>query len=369
MKKFLSMMLTAILVLSMSTVAFAAETTITGGYTDTEDNNKIESQPDADGNYVDTVAIDLKKVYKLTTENTSNPAEIFTFKVENFGVTDSQYTLSDMPSLEDNYTISFNEGEATKDGDINTTLITLPEYEHVGIFTYKFTEEQENTAGVTYDANALYLKVTVIEQNGKVRVAALHYETEDGSKTESFTNTYSAGSLEITKTVTGNMGEKDRYFEVTVTLTGEEDKEYAEAYTVTGGSYSENPGSIAIGTPTKFYLKDGETITIANLPYNVTYAVKETDYTSSDSYDPAEYKLNGTLMNSKDEDGNIVALESGIEKEKLDSSSEIVAITNNKGTTVDTGITLDSAPYMMMLIIAAAGIAFFLAKKRRYTED
>ena len=51
--------------------------------------------------------------------------------------------------------------------------------------------------------------------------------------------------------------------------------EYGDAYAVSGGSNENNPSSIVIGTPTTFYLKDQETISIANLPYGVTYTVAE----------------------------------------------------------------------------------------------
>ena len=37
------------------------------------------------------------------------------------------------------------------------------------------------------------------------------------------------------------MGNKDKYFEFTVQLTGEEGKTYQDSYAITGGSYDANP--------------------------------------------------------------------------------------------------------------------------------
>lgn len=197
--------------------------------------------------------------------------------------------------------------------------------------------------------------VTVIEQDGLIRVAAVHTETpvstDPGKKSDEIANTYSAGSLQITKTVTGNMGDKTKYFDVTVTLTGETDKTYAESYGVTGGSYESNPDAIEIGTPTTFKIRHGETITIANLPYGVTYDVEEADYTGGkDRYDPAAYTFS--------DDAN----------KKIDSELDTVTITNNKGAEIDTGVTLDAAPYFVLLAVAAVGM-FLLLSKKRFARD
>ena len=42
------------------------------------------------------------------------------------------------------------------------------------------------------------------------------------------------------------MGNKEKYFEFTVQLTGEEGKTYQDSYAITGGSYDANPASIEI---------------------------------------------------------------------------------------------------------------------------
>ena len=117
------------------------------------------------------------------------------------------------------------------------------------------------------------------------------------------------------------MGNKDKYFEFTVQLTGEEGKTYQDSYAITGGSYDANPASIEIkpGETTKatFYLKDGDTIHIENLPYGVEYKVSETPV--------ADY----------------VTTETGTEGE-VDGAVEQASFTNTKGGTVDAGVVLDS---------------------------
>lgn len=327
MKKFLSLILSLVMVLGVSTVTFADTKTITNG---------------------GVASINPAKVYKLVNDGVNNPAETFNFQITKVGVTDSQYTESDMPMFtQTNYSIQFADGEATLAGDKNTTAsaIALPTYEHVGIFTYMITETAGSTAGVTYDANPLYLKVTVTEENGqKVRYVTYHYGSETGSKTDSITNTYSAGNLAITKNVTGNMGETDRYFKVKVTLTAPTGKTVNSNITATGGKYTQ-PVTLSIGE-NELELKHGDRITINNLPYDVTYTVVEDDYTGDDyGYDAATYNWS---------DNN----------KKVDSALDTVTITNNKGRDVDTGIFVDNLPYIIILAGVAVGMGVFFMKKR-----
>ena len=336
MKKILSIMLVLILVLSMGTAAFAAD--------------------DQDASF--------GKTYKITNDGTSNPEETFTFTFTADRVTDSNanLTAAQMPAIADS-TVTFAAGSATAAGLRKTVDVALStvNWPGVGVYYYKVNETAGTTAGVTYDGNTAWLKVTVAYDEGTdtyyTAFVTLSLADDDGDgitdvKTGGFTNEYSAGSLAISKNVTGNMGNQNAYFAVKVTLTGETGKTYLASYAVTGGSYEENPAAIVIGTETTFYLKHNETITISNLPYGVTYTVVEDDYTTeaNGAYDEASYNFS----------------DSG---KKIDSASDTVTITNNKGTVVDTGIGLDSIPYVLLLAVVCAGMLVFFSKKRAAREN
>ena len=144
------------------------------------------------------------------------------------------------------------------------------------------------------------------------------------------------------------MGDKSAYFAVKVKLTGQSGKSYLNSYAVTGGSYTDNPSSIAIGTETIFYLKDSDTITISNLPYDITYTVVEDDYTTEakGAYKAAEYTFS---------DSN----------KKIDSSSDTVEITNEKGVVIDMGILVDSMPYILILAFVCTGLLVFCLRRRK----
>lgn len=330
MKKFVSLILSLFMVLGVSTVTFANTTEPT--------------------EYKDASSIDLTKVYELKNEGTSNPRETFTFTIGRESKSDSLYDkLTDvpLPTFKDSNSITFDYNEATKAGLEKNTTIQLPDYDYVGIYTYNITEEAGNTAGVTYDANPLYLKVTVIQQGDKkVRVATLHYKDIDAKKTDKgFTNTYKAGNLAIKKEVTGNMGERESYFNVKVTLTAPEGT-LASTVKVTGGSkqYDQTVTFVDNKAEITVQVKHDDTVTLTNLPYGVTYTVVEDDYTGDKGgYYAPQYSENDGTVNS----GN-----------------ESIIITNNKTIGIETGIFVDNLPYIAILGIVVAGIGAFFIKRR-----
>lgn len=338
MKKFMSLLLALLLVASLGSAAFA--------------------EADKDASF--------GKTYKLENADTTSPAETFTFKFSNGQVTDAaEGTVA--PEIPD-ATVSFAGGEASADTgftkDVSVALSSI-HWPSVGIYTYDVKEVPGSTPGVTYSNDTLKMKVTVAyddqTQTYYTAFVTMSLVDADGDgqtdvKTGAFENTYSAGSLAVTKTVTGNMGDRDKYFAINVTLTGEDGKTYPNQYAVSGGSKltdgttAETTASISVdGQSRTFYLKHGETFTIENLPYGVTYTVAEADYTA-EGYEDAE-------INFPDKN------------KKIDTASETVGITNNKEAAVDTGIVLDSLPYVLLLVLSIGGAVLFLLKRRSSRES
>lgn len=335
MKKLISLALALVFVLSMSTVAFAAE--------------------DEEAAHTDMSTVTLTKEYELTNTGTTSPAETFTFsaltctKVTDAadGVTTANAPVPTIAS------VAYTAGEAGGENAKKDITITLPNYTSVGIYTYTFTETDGGTAGVTYRSDAITLVVTVIEQNGKVRVAAVRTNGDGAGKSSEFNNEYSAGSLAVMKNVTGIMGDQQKEFAVKVTFTAPTGDTVREAISYTDGT--ENKTIAADWTGSKeveITLKHDETVTFTNIPYGVTYTVVENDYTAEENggYDEASYKFDD-------------------ENKKIDSASEKVTITNNKDGNVDTGITMDSMPYILLLAVAAMGLFVLFTKKRMMREN
>ena len=328
MKKILAMLLAVMMLLSVASVAMAE------GVTDTP---------------TDMTTVTIKKVYKLANAGTTSPAETFTLAQVGAGrVTDGE--ASSAPALGTITGANFTEGAATVEGFTGDITVALPEYTNVGVYEYTLKEVAGTTAGVTYYGDNITLKVTVInDTEGNLRIAAVHAESENNAleagktKKDNFPNTYSAGTLKVSKTVTGNLGDKDKYFEFKVTLTGETDKTYGETYTVTGGSNTANPATIKIGEETTFQLKHGDIISIANLPYGVSYTVTET---AADGYTTTKTGNTGSI----------------------NAAEQTAAFTNKKDGTIDMGVMLDSMPYVLVLAVVGAAVIALIAKKRR-AED
>ena len=321
-KRLFACLLALTMMLGLSATAFAAD----GGTTPT-----------------DQETVTIKKVYKLVGQGTS-PAETFTLEQVGDGtVTDGEATSA--PHLGTITGAAFAEGAATVDGTTGNITVALPGYTSVGVYEYTLKEVAGTTAGVNYYGKNIKLVVTVVNGNdGKLRIAAVHTEAVGEAKNDSFTNTYSAGTLNVSKTVEGNLGDKDKYFEFKVTLTGVEGKKYADSYAVTGGSSdAENPSSIAIGEEKTFKLKHGDTITIENLPAGVTYKVEETT--------PSDYTAESTGA-----DGT------------MDAEAKTAAFTNTKTGDIDTGVYLDNLPYILVFAGVLAIAAVFVVRRRRFED-
>lgn len=321
MKKLFAIMLALMLVLTMGSALAQEVTEPTPSYVE---NGKTFT---------------IAKTYDILNEGTTPPTETLELSVEE---------RDGAPALE---SVAYDAGS-------RKFTVDLPMYTNVGEYIYVITEVDNKQGGVTYDTNTYYLKVTVAYKDDTyselVCYTALHTGTVGGEKAEAITNTYEAGSLSIRKTVTGNMGDKNKYFAFTVTLTGEEGKTYAESFKVTGGSNESNPDSIAIGTQETFYLHDGETITIENLPYDVTYTVTEKLESGYTTY------INGSETASQD----------GKAEGKVEAKETTVAYRNdNSNGNIDTGITTDNLPYIVLMgIVVLAGVAM-IAKRRMAHND
>ncbi len=312
----------------------------------------------------DMTSVTVTKLYKLDGDGVS-PAETFTLRQTDSEVVDSEATTA--PALGTITGASFGEGAATAEGASGKITIALPTYEKVGIYKYTLEEVAGKTAGVSYYGNEIKLVVTVVNDGtGKVRVAAVHTEAEnenggfdsitkgEGGKSDTFANTYKANELEVSKTVTGNMGDKDKYFtfHVTFTKNSNEDAPTLIKYEdVTG----EHTLTFTGGTVTKeFTLKNDSEMHFTNVPAGVTYTVSEESY-ATDGYK--------TYIGSETEENEKRSAEGTATTEKA-----TVAFFNHKGGDVDTGVILDNAPYMLMLAVVAGGAMTLVIKKRREEE-
>lgn len=317
MKKLVSIVLALVMVLSLGTVAFAANSTNAS----------------------------LIKTY--TVNNGTAPAETFNFKFEAVSYKNGDGEIVNNANIPEiaNASVSFDALATTSDKNV-AIGVNVDDY-NLGVYTYKVTEvvPETKTAGVTYSAEELYLVLTVLrnEDNTKYYVANLHYGNVDGSKTTGFTNQYDSGSLTVEKIIKGNSAKMDKEFTFTIEFTaaaGTEIKSTIATSSTSGdsGTWSED------GLTYTVKLSNNDNITLSNIPAGVTYKVSEDkeNYTQS---------VNGNTNGTMNANGDVT-----------------VTFTNTLDNEVDTGVTMDTIPYIVVLAVAALGLVAFVANKRRAAE-
>ncbi|MCD8241444.1 MAG: DUF5979 domain-containing protein [Lachnospiraceae bacterium] len=247
------------------------------------------------------------------------------------------------------------------DGTDSTTgqfTFTLPNFSNVGVYTYQLTEYKGNTAGVTYMTDTLYMKVYVRRNTSgsadKLEISGVFfYKTNiagSENKVGTITNSYGSGSLAVTKEVTGDTGNGIEEFGVTVTFNSSKTVKSTISYTDNGNDITINPSdwtTAGTATTTSITLKNGETVTFTNIPNGVTYTVEEENAPLEGYYDPV-YTYSNTA------DTKVINT----------SETDTVTITNEKKITVDTGISLDSLPYVLMLLVSVIGLGVLFSGKR-----
>lgn len=333
----------------------------------------------------DTMTVTIKKKYQVNgADGAQSPAETLQFtdatlayvagtKYNDTGAVDTEKAVEDsmgIPAGVRTITItdpSYSEGDTTRDRDITTAVITAANYNSVGRYIYTFHETAGTTAGVTYDNNEykLYVNVVYGDTAGTYKIGGAYVKNPAGSKVQEIVNIYQSGNLKITKTVTGNMGDKNKVFDVKVTLTVADGKTVKAPVTITTtpkptDAALTNPATIATGdwsgnkAEVTLHVKDGTTVELKNLPVGVSYTVAEenySDYTTS-------YTQNGNGITG-------APTSTAVREKAIDT----VTITNDKNANVDTGVIVSNLPYILILAAVAAGLVLFAAGKKRHADE
>lgn len=194
-------------------------------------------------------------------------------------------------------------------------------------------------------------------------------------------------NVTITKQVTGLLGDTNKEFAFNVSIT----QNNAACTGVTA-----KKGDQTVSDLTNFTLKHNETVTLENVPigatikvtevtpgehYNVsatghndeqngrdnvafTYVAVANTATASDADEADLMLLSMDEDTAVDADGDAVAYDSGIE---VDNNQIIV--TNHATLIPDTGVLLDTLPYIVILAVVAGGVALLMLRKHRKEDD
>lgn len=350
MKKIISLLLTLIMVFSLATVAFAeGETT-----TNTDTNQKV----------VGLASEDLTIYFKKNYTGNAADKEIYPVETLSFDVIDS--TDKNAPEL----TIS----DKSTDGNVNPSTLSMTvgkvPNEEAGVYYYTIKETAGSTQGVNYTDAGKAINVTVwvywedvknTADNGTetttrvLKKAVTFTKPETGEKVNQINNEYDVYNLDVKKTISGALASAEQKFDIDVSFKAATDKKVASnatvTYTVDTQENTITASELQNGITKTISIKDGTTVTFKNIPAGVEYKVDEQDkhaVADPTKNDPATgYIVTGEVTTA-------TAL----------TADASVTINNDKDVEVETGISLDSAPYFLMLAVAVFGMVALVSKKR-----
>lgn len=346
-KKIGALVLAGTMMFSMGTSAFAAE------------------PPTVDKNRQVSITKDFVMAEGITT-----PASIFKFTATS--------TTKGAPAATIN-NITFAEAEnGTTEQGIKTvskdSAISFEAFPHAGEYVYTVKEIQESTDdGVEYSKDTYTLRVYVKNGNNGLEIRNMTAEkgTSDGTAENKvsemkFTNTYRKNApLEITKVTTGDLADKTKDFDFTITITPSKTEKNPTSYT---GMIGDEEVIVNANQATTFQLHDGETLKFDSLPAGTRYEVTEAG--KEDGYKPSVTVMeNGTTTVT---DKKASSDEEGISSANVQATNLVgedenkVTFTNTYKDVPLTGIFMNNLPFVIVIGIAVLALgALAILKKQR----
>ena len=252
----------------------------------------------------------------------------------------------------ENLMLSF--GTPTVSGSVMTVPFVFPDgYSMIGEYRYSIRQNAGKIMGVTYDNDPFVFCVLVgYGDGGSIGVVASGAGSDGNGegKKIGFENIYRTGTLNVTNTVEGNIGDRDKDFAITVTFSIPEENsiESPITYSVPG---ADAPQTIAADTwqasgsnkttSVTIHLKSSQSATFSNVPAGVSYTVMPTQaegYTQTVSPGP----------------GTITA-----------GSDASAGVTNEMNGSLNAGIVYRTTGTIIVFAAAVIGLLALLLGKRR----
>lgn len=283
------------------------------------------------------------------------------YKVQDAGQTgfDLQADYSAVYKTEKDKAISLKTARRPDKDSLNgSTWVSTPLYpatKKVGRITYQFDGWYTNEActGNKFDF-----------ENGTITQDTIFYAKYVPISEET--------DVTITKQVTGLLGDTNKEFAFSATVTND-----GENITSQIDAVDENNSKVDLSS---FKLKHNQKITLKGVPVGATVTVTEIA-------PGAHYKVTATGYTGEQDGGNNVSFtyitvksadavetvsEAGTETAMAVMTAveaDDIVVTNHATLKPDTGVLLDTLPYIVILAVVAGGVALLMLRKHRKEDD
>lgn len=350
---------------SVATPAFAANTPVSGG---TMTFSKYLVM-DADANVPNVTFGFTVTAGTAQVASGGSPAIYAGVDADSIKIDTAVFTTNDSANtgMTPDKTGSAEQKYATKSVTVDLSGVT---FSNPGIYRYIITENATSQNGITNDTtNTRTLDVHVAYKEGSdtilevtdyafyLTAPATVEDFANTGKVNGFTNTYTTHNLTLEKQVTGNQGDRNKYFKFTVSITNAVAGTKYDVACPSADNDSRNEDKLTVGddgtVTATYYLKDDQSITIKGLTAGTYYTITETDY-DEDGY-ATSYVI--------DSNGRVDGTATG--SQQMGTDSHEVVFTNHKEGIVPTGILIETGPYILMGAVVIIGLVALLATGRR----
>lgn len=227
-----------------------------------------------------------------------------------------------------------------------------------GSYYYKITEKSvdEDRKTLLYDGSSYIVEMKVSDDTAAVESIKRNGENYSGNSVK-FVNRKMI-PVTINKTVSGNLGDQSKAFPFSLSITVD-GKNYTKQL-----DYLRNNAYGMISSSNDSYafnLAHGQSIQIF-LPYGCNYTLSE-NMEAEWKYDSTTFVVDEGEPEVKNSTSDV-----SVSKENL-TEAQNISVTNHKEEIPDTGISLDSMPYILVLALAVIGVAIFIIFKRKRRDD
>lgn len=229
---------------------------------------------------------------------------------------------------------------------------------------YELDDTRYHVENVTYDGNPdRTVCKGVVSENDIVKYVEFRVRPDDHGEniihSSVFVNELETTDFSVYKKVTGNMGDWSKDFNFTATMYT---KNPADDGTVI--DFNKNDW---IGGVINFTLHHDETKTFADIPLGAYVVITEQNenYTAKWVVDPENHEDASQYVNDvADKEVPKVTLTTD-----LTENNDKACFLNDYDVKIDTGIALDSLPYILIIAIVVVGGAVLFLRKRKPQDD